>query len=192
MDKIELWEWIPDYEAMYKASNLGEVMRMAGRIQLANGHTKWVNEKVLKQGTDGRGYPTVSLSKKGIIKKKSVHSLVAEAFLNHKANNGLIVDHKDNIKTNNHADNLQLITQRENSSKDRVSSNDGFTGVTWYNPTSKWIARIQIGGQRKQLGSFDNKEDAINSYQDKLKEIKCKIEDIKLLSKGIVINRSNI
>ena len=43
------------------------------------------------------------------------------AFLNHKPNgNKLVVDHINNVKTDNRLSNLQIITQRKNTSKDRT------------------------------------------------------------------------
>lgn len=57
----------------------------------------------------------------GLIKKKRVHRLVAEAFIPN-PNNFNIVGHKNNIKIDNRVDNLYWTTDSENTKK---SFNDG-------------------------------------------------------------------
>jgi 2-hydroxy-3-keto-5-methylthiopentenyl-1-phosphate phosphatase len=47
-------------------------------------------------------------------KRRTVHSLVAEAFVDGYFE-GAIVNHKDENKTNNRADNLEWVTYRQNS-----------------------------------------------------------------------------
>lgn len=69
-----------------------------------------------------RGYKGVYLtSDKGGQKNKKVHQLMAMAFLGHKPDGTtrVVVDHVDNNPLNNRLDNLQLISNRENVSKDK-------------------------------------------------------------------------
>ena len=46
-------------------------------------------------------------------KQRSIHTIVAMAALGPRPE-GLVVNHKDGIKTNNHPDNLEYVTQYEN------------------------------------------------------------------------------
>lgn len=114
------------------------------------------------------GYYTVSLFK---FNKKTFtnHILVAVHFLNHKSNGfKIIIDHIDNNKLNNNVSNLQLISVRENTSKDRKNKTSKYTGVSWYKITNKWKSSIRINGKVKHLGYFENELDASNAYQSAL------------------------
>ena len=61
-----------------------------------------------------RGYWYVGLNKNGKSERKAVHRLVAEHFIPN-PDNKPCVNHKDEVKTNNHVDNLEWLTYKENS-----------------------------------------------------------------------------
>ena len=66
------------------------------------------------------GYIYYEFRPKGERKLYMAHQLVAIAFLGHTpCGNKLVVDHIDGNPENNHVLNLQIITQRENLSKDK-------------------------------------------------------------------------
>ncbi len=69
--------------------------------------------KILKQCLYENGYLGVNMNMNGKIFKKRVHRLVAEMFIR-KPNENEQVNHKDEIKTNNSADNLEWVTSKEN------------------------------------------------------------------------------
>jgi len=71
---------------------------------------------------------------------------------------------------NNRVDNLQLVSPRENSSKDRHGSSK-YTGVNWLKNRGKWQANIQIDGKLKYLGVFDKEINAHNAYQKALSKL---------------------
>src|SRR5690625_7779580 len=58
-------------------------------------------------------YLRVELTKNGTFKRYPVHRLVAEAFISN-PNKHPVVNHKDEIKSNNHASNLEWCTQSYN------------------------------------------------------------------------------
>lgn len=100
---MELWKDIPEFEGLYMVSNMGRVKSM--------GNNKNRKEKILRGGTNSRGYKTVCLKRKTY----QVHQLVAIAFLNHKpAGYAKVIDHKNGNRTDNNLNNLQITTQREN------------------------------------------------------------------------------
>ena len=168
---MEVWKSIKDYDGIYEISNLGRVKSLK-RIVKKEIYNINVSEKILKQTLNINKYLMVSLNKNGIKKNVKVHLLVAESFLNHKTDstNKIVVDNIDNDKTNNKLENIQLITNRENCSKE----NRGFskyTGVGYAKRDKKWRAYICINNKFIHLGYFKSEIEAHNCYQNKLKNI---------------------
>ena len=161
--KVEIWKDIPGYENLYQVSNSGNVKSLLRKGRL--------NERILKPSFVGKGYLSVILYTHCKRRCLTVHKLVAMAFLNHKPDGmKLVVDHINNIKTDNRVENLQLTTQRANCYTHHKSSSK-YTGVSWGKLTKKWMAQIHINGKKIHLGLFDVEHDAHLAYQKKLKEI---------------------
>ena len=138
----EIWK---RYDERYEVSSFGNVR----------------NEKrLLKLSVNYYGYYQCRIHN-GV---KIVHKLVAICFLNHTpCGHKLVVDHIDNNKLNNHVSNLQLISQRLNSSKDK---NTEFTGV--FKVGNKFISQIIFNGNRIRLGTFNTPKEASEQYQNAL------------------------
>lgn len=105
----EEWKDIQNYEGMYQVSNLGNI-KSVDRIDSKNGQRKG---KMLKPYTAHNGYLKVTLCKESKTKHFAVHRLVAETFISN-PNNYPYVNHKDEIKINNKADNLEWCTAEYN------------------------------------------------------------------------------
>lgn len=92
-----------------------------GRVKSLNRETfdsvrkqvKKLKGKVLKTALDTRGYECVVLTKKGKQRTHRVHNIVAFAFCQG-YKKVLVVNHKDENKTNNNYLNLEWCTQKEN------------------------------------------------------------------------------
>ena len=170
MNNQEVFKTVKGYEGLYEISNLGNVKSLKRKDRLG----RPVKEKVLKAGVNSRGYLNVVLSKNGKYKTFTVHQLVVMAFLNHTLNGmkGLICDHVDNDRLNNLLSNLQLITNRLNTSKDKNNGTSKFTGVSWRKSNNKWVSSIKINGKNKYLGYFKTEIEASKAYQKALKEHK--------------------
>ena len=156
---IEVWKDIPEYEGIYQVSNLGNVRSMKfNRIT----QIKHLNTK---------GRYNVNLYKKG--KQASTNNrisvLVAETFLNHKrCGHKLVVDHIDNNKINDKLYNLQVITHRQNLTKDRKNKT-GYTGV--FKSGNRFNAGIRMGKEKIYLGSYKTPEEASQAYQKALSKL---------------------
>jgi len=162
---MENWKDIKGYEGSYQVSDIGRVKSI-----------KFNKEKMLSKTKLSNGYLRVSLSKDGKSKTKTIHSLVAESFLNHKSNMYIVVDHINNVKIDNNLSNLQIISQRANSSKDRKNKYSNYTGVTWHKNDKRWQSSIVVDGNQIYLGYFQSEHRASIAYNfaltqlDKLKE----------------------
>lgn len=172
MQQEEIWKDIPDYEGYYQVSNLGRVKSLERKcIANSYGGIKLKKEKILSPSFN-KGYLYVVLYFNRNKKTKSIHQLVAMAFLGHTpCGYKIVVDHINNIKTDNRIENLQLISNRENSSKDKKNMYSKYTGVSWDKSKNKWKAQIRINGESKHLGIFENEIDASNAYNKILKTI---------------------
>lgn len=102
----EIWKDVPNYEGLYKVSNFGNV-RSKDRKKW-NGKVFYTQKgRLLKQHLDGRkNYLFVSLYKDGKDKQINVHRLVAMTFIPN-PNNYPCINHKNEIKTDNRAENLE-------------------------------------------------------------------------------------
>lgn len=94
----ELWKDVKGYEGLYQVSNFGRIRR---------------DGRVLKTPPDSNGYCITVLCKDGIHHCTKVHQLVAEAFVP-KADGDTEINHIDECKTNNRADNLEWCTRLKN------------------------------------------------------------------------------
>lgn len=120
------------------------------------------------------GYRRVLLRIDNKQKLYYTHQLVAIVFLEHvPCRVERVVDHIDNNRSNNHLSNLQIITQRENASKDRNGGASEYVGVYYLENRKqfKWKAQITINGKNKYLGSYPTEYRAHLAYQRALKNI---------------------
>lgn len=166
---MEIYKDIPGYEGYYQVSNLGNVKSLPRILIRNNGRTLSLKERILTPSLDTPGYRFVILCRLGKRRNYKISQLVAMAFLNHKRNGfNIVVDHINNVKTDDRLENLQLLTNRENCSKNRVNGSSKYVGVCWDKSRKKWIATIQINGGLKNLGRFNTELQAHEAYQNKL------------------------
>jgi hypothetical protein len=166
----EIWKDIPGYEGYYQVSNLGNVRSSDRVIHTRDGSPRFFKGVILKPRLLN-GYKYCSLSTNGDARTYQVHQLVAMAFLNHKPNgHSLVVDHINGIKTDNRLENLQIVTNRYNLTKDKKSGTSKYIGVSWHSKSKKWLATIHINGKSVHLGSFTDEVEAALAYQKALKE----------------------
>lgn len=114
----EQWRDISGYEGIYQVSNLGRVKRLERDVPQSNhGHLQYqhIDERILKARPTKGGYPLILLRGASDGKRRgfSVHRLVAGAFIPN-PDNLPQVNHKNEIRTDNRADNLEWCTSLYN------------------------------------------------------------------------------
>lgn len=99
----EVWRAVVGYEGFYSVSNLGRIRNDR------NGHIlQWT------PGSKTAIYPCVRLSANGNRKTRTIHTLVAEAFIGPRAAPQIQVNHIDGNKLNPCAANLEYLTRSDN------------------------------------------------------------------------------
>lgn len=166
---MEIFKDIVGYEGLYQVSNVGNVKSLPREVWNGTGfrHTK---ERILKAGINSSGYFSVVLSNGIKAKSRTVHSLVVESFLNHISDGTMkkVIDHRNDIKTDNRVENLQVVTFRFNVCKTQGKYASKYKGVSLCNKTNKWRSRIMVNGKENILGYFEKEYDAHVAYQNKL------------------------
>ena len=105
----EIWTSAVGYEGFYEVSNLGRVRSVEHKDAINHVHPS----KIIKQGTRPNGYKVVHLCMYGVATFRSVHMLVAMAFLERKEGCD-VVNHIDNNPLNNCVSNLEWTTYKGN------------------------------------------------------------------------------
>lgn len=170
----EIWKTIPETNSAYEVSNFGSVRNHKGRV--------------LKLWLINSGYKSVSLTISGKRKNFLVHRLVASSFcLN--LYGYPVVNHIDGNKLNNHSDNLEWVSYKQNLDHAKANGlrvynkptlgkklggerrgNSPYHGVFHrdykYKSTvrKKWWAYLRVGGKTLESKSFNSELDAACYY----------------------------
>ena len=111
--KEEIWKDIQGYEGLYQISNMGRVKSVERTAKNGRGY-RTVPEKIMKPYKNSDGYLQVGLYKDDKGKKYYVHRLVADTFLEN-PEEYTEVNHRDEDKENNRADNLEWCSRSYNN-----------------------------------------------------------------------------
>lgn len=104
-------QWKECCEGFYEVSDWGRVRRAKPGARTKVG-------RLLKTPVSSHGYATAHCYFSGKARGKYVHRLVAEAFIG-PCPPGKQVNHKDGVKTNNNAANLEYVTPKDNTAHAR-------------------------------------------------------------------------
>jgi len=156
----EIWKRVPNYED-YEISNLGRLMSYK------------CNKTTLIKGSQApNGYLQYNLINKNGAFKRSASVIVAMAFLGHKPKGyHIVIDHINNIKTDNRLENIRIVTQRFNAFRVQGAYTSKYKGVAWHKANKKWVASMSMGKVKKYLGSFTDEYQAHLAYQKAIKEL---------------------
>lgn len=150
----EIWKEIPDYPN-YTISNYGRLKNIKF-------------DKMKAPCNDKDGYKITLLYNEGKRKNIRFHQLVANAFIPN-PNNLPEIDHIDNDKSNNRADNLRWATRSTNSQNRNGVGKSKYKGVSIYNVDNRTYIRAAC--KKKHLGYFETEEDAARAYDAKAREL---------------------
>lgn len=156
-------EWVPvtitNFSESYEVSNLGRV-RSVDRHTTGSILIMKVKGKLLKPRMRKDGYLTVNLSFNSCGSQFAVHRLIALAFIKN-VSSLPYVNHKNGIKTDNRAENLEWVTPLENikhaidsglMTVERGADNKQFKG-TIIATNNKTLSTIKFQG-KKSLTEF--------------------------------------
>lgn len=78
------------------------------------------------------------------------------------------IDHIDGNGLNNKWENLRSVSRLQNAKNRRINTNNtsGTAGITYRKDSDRWRARIAVDGKVIFLGSYDDKQDAINARKE--------------------------
>jgi hypothetical protein len=112
----ERWLDVVGYEGLYSVSDMGRVYSQPRTEFVSSrrtgGHYRYRNSLLLSPTLNKLGYLQVGLHKDGICKLKTIHRLVATAFI---PNPDKEVNHINGIRKDNRVENLEWSNRKHNS-----------------------------------------------------------------------------
>ena len=152
----EIWRDVKGYEGLYQVSNFGRVKSLRRLTRCKNDSYGIVKERILKTSLHN-GYRIVSFLKDNKRKTFSVHRLVAIAFIANPDNLPQI-NHKDEIKSNSIANNLEWCTHKYNCNYGSFQKNKAKSN-------SKKTYKTSIDGEI--LGVYDSLKEAATANAER-------------------------
>lgn len=173
----EIWRDVPTWEGYYQVSSRGRVKSISRVVVNVNGLHIVLRGRLMRSNKTS-GYLRLILSRRGKTKAYNIHTLVAMAFLGHvPCGRGIVVDHIDGDKSNNNLSNLEVVTNRENTSRAFFKSKESGLPTGVNRSGSRYCSYIEINGLHIYLGMFDTAKEASDKY----------IESVMLTEKGLPI-----
>ena len=83
------------------------------------------------------------------------------------------IDHINRNPLDNRIENLRAATRSQNNQNGGFRKNNasGIKGVSWNASKQKWVANIHENGRQLELGTFANKDDAIQARLDAVSRV---------------------
>jgi len=153
---LEEWRAVPGYEGRYEVSNQGRVRSLLRGI-------------VRRPQQNTNGYLIVMLSDQSSKPRiRTIHSLVAEAFIGLRPENA-VIDHADRNKQNNFVSNLRYTSRSKNGVNSARRSRCGYRGVQPHRRLFQ--SQISVNGTNVSLGLFKTAIEAAKAYDAMAKEL---------------------
>ena len=120
MTESEVWKDVVGFEGLYRVSDKGKVHSVARKDSIG----RKCGGRMLTPRYDKDGYLRVTLHKNGKHKTRFIHRLVAGAFVPN-PNGYSEINHRDENKVNNYANNLEWCTREYNNNYGTRSERSG-------------------------------------------------------------------
>ena len=101
------------------------------------------------------------------LKTYKVHRVIYTMMLG-EVKKQLHIDHINHIRDDNRLENLRLVLPNQNmkNKSEYKNNSSGVVGVHWNKKSKNWVARINIKGERKSLGSYLKFTDALDARKN--------------------------
>lgn len=111
---MNIWIDIPETNGNYSANKIGEIKSNDRYSTYSDGRKYFIKGRLLAQSRMSSGYLKVTFSENQKKKQRSVSRIIAELFVSN-PNHLKCVCHKNDIKTDNRAENLFWGTHQDNT-----------------------------------------------------------------------------
>ncbi|MFY7812113.1 MAG: NUMOD4 domain-containing protein [Flavobacterium sp.] len=161
----EIWKDIKGYEGYYKISNLGRVKKLRREVFSKNGKFLRIDSEKLNKTHVNKlrgNYIIVDLNFKGKNETLPLHRLLAINFIPNPENKKY-VNHIDQNPQNNSLENLEWVTNMENTchaQKSKKNRTSKYIGVGWDKYHNKWKCQIYYNKKSIHIGVFLSEEEA--------------------------------
>ena len=120
-----------------------------------------------------KGYIRIKINNKLYLLHRIIYKYFNEEWDITDSSSNNQIDHIDINPINNRIENLRRVNQSQNNRNKNKKKNcsSQYRGVSWYKPSNKWLAHINIAGKLKHLGYFTNEEEAREAYKKIYNEI---------------------
>lgn len=154
----EIWKDIVGYEEYYQISNRGNIRSKDRYVKTCGGGFRFVKGSPIKTVVCTNGYISVGLHKKGIVKMRLIHRLVAQAFIPNPDNLPQINHIDENIKNNN-VSNLEWCTPKYNANygtrNERMIKEEHLKPVIMMEKNGNEICRFKSLGEMTRITGYD-------------------------------------
>lgn len=111
----EVWKPVYKWESGYLISNFSRIKTTGRQLTKKDGKVTKYPPIILSVAIDTSGYPSVHLQINTVGKTKTLHTILAESFIDKDyRKKGLVVNHLDGNKLNCSLDNIEITTPSKN------------------------------------------------------------------------------